>query len=338
MESSSSIPPIAECRPVDPDRFREEIVASERPVVMRGLAADWPAVQAALQSDEALVRYLQKFDAGRPVEVLIGPPEIDGRFFYDDAMAGCNFQKRFGSLSALLDKLLHLRTVDAPQALYAGAAAAGANLPGWSDENPFPFPIDEAVPRIWVGNRTHTNTHFDESANVAIVIGGRRRFTLFPPEQVDNLYVGPLHFTIAGPPVSMVDLRHLDLELYPRFADALEHAVTAELGPGDALFIPPLWWHNVEALDGVNVMMNYWWESPLHNSGIAALVHAVLSLRDLPPAHRAAWRHWFDRMVFDEGADHAVDHLPPAVRGPLGPASIERNNAIRRQFAAGVKP
>ena len=97
---------------------------------------------------------------------------------------------------------------------------------------------------------------------MAIVIGGWRRFTLFPPEQVDNLDVGPLHFTIAGPPVSMVDLLHPDFERYPRFATALEHAVMAELGPGDALFIPPLWWHDVEALDGVNVRMSYWWETP----------------------------------------------------------------------------
>jgi hypothetical protein len=47
---------------------------------------------AASQPDEALVRYLQQFDAGRPVEVLIGPPEIGCRFFYPDAMAGCKFQ------------------------------------------------------------------------------------------------------------------------------------------------------------------------------------------------------------------------------------------------------
>ena len=189
--------------------------------------------------------------AGDWLPVLL--PRCDG---------GLQIPKRFEPLSALLDKLLRLRTVDAPQALYAGAAAAGTNLPDWLDENPLPFPIDEAAPRICVGSRTLTNTHFDECADVAIVIGGWRRFTLFPPEQVDNLDVGPLHFTIAGPPVSMVDLLHPDFERYPRFATALEHAVMAELGPGDALFIPPLWWHDVEALDGVNVRMSYWWETP----------------------------------------------------------------------------
>ena len=135
-----------------------------------------------------------------------------------------------------------------------------------------------------VGNRTHVATHFDEASNVAVVVAGRRRFTLFSPKQVGNLYVGPFHFTIAGPPFSMVDLEDRDLERYPKFADALGHGLVADLDPGDALFIPPIWWHSVKAIAAFNVMVNYWWAEAHALSPMSALSHAVLAIRGLAPA------------------------------------------------------
>ena len=90
---------------------------------------------------------------------------------------------------------------------------------------------------LWIGNRTHTATHWDQSQNLACVVAGRRRWTLFPPEQLKNLYVGPLEFTLAGQPTSLVDIDAPDLKTYPRFAEALKVARRAELGPGDALYM-----------------------------------------------------------------------------------------------------
>lgn len=322
---------------VHPDRFAEEVAAHYRPLVLRGQASHWPAVQAGRRSDEALADYLRGFDGGKPVEVLIGPPEIRGNFFYDSAMSGCNFQKRFGGFSALLDKLLALRGVPAPQSLYAGAAGARDHLPGWAEENPFPFPVPAAIPRVWIGNASHVSTHFDESSNVAIVVTGTRRFTLFPPDQVGNLYVGPFHFTIAGPPVSMVDLTAPDLDRYPRFAEALDHALVADLEPGDALYIPPIWWHNVQAAGAFNVMVNYWWDPPHGSSALSAMIHAILGIRDLPLAQRRAWMTWFETYVFGEDAAHAADHLPAHVRGVVGPASAARNASIRAHLARGFQ-
>lgn len=333
--TATPIRQVEERGPIDPERFADEVCAHYRPLILRGQTKAWPAVQAGLRSDEALADYLRGFDGGKPVEVLIGPPEINGNFFYDDAMSGCNFQKRFGGLSALLTKLLQLRDAAEPQALYAGAAGARETLPGWADENPFPFPVPDAVPRIWIGNASHVSTHFDESSNVAIVVKGRRRFTLFPPEQVDNLYVGPFHFTIAGPPVSMVDLNAPDLDRYPRFAEALEHALVAELEPGDALYIPPIWWHNVQAAGAFNVMVNYWWDSPHASSALSAMIHSIMSIRDLPLPQRRAWMRWFERYVFGEDAEHAADHLPLHARGVVGPTSAARNASIRAHLASG---
>ena len=39
----------------------------------------------------------------------------------------------------------------------------------------------------------------------------------------------------------------------------MTQAFSAELQPGDAIFIPSLWWHQVESLSAVNGLVNYWW-------------------------------------------------------------------------------
>jgi hypothetical protein len=172
---------------------------------------------------------------------------------------------------------------------------------------------------LWIGNRTHTRTHWDQSQNLACVVAGRRRFTLFPPEQLKNLYVGPLDFTLAGQPTSLVDVDTPDLETYPCFAEALKSARRVELGPGDAIYIPALWWHDILSLEDFGSLINFWWrdaEPPLL-SPLYALYQAVITLRDLPPKELAAWRNMFDHYVFGDNGD-PVEHLPQNARGLLG--------------------
>jgi hypothetical protein len=219
--------------------------------------------------------------------------------------------------------------MERPPAVYAGAAAAPDYLPGWAEANPLGLGLQDATARVWIGNATHISTHYDVSNNIACVVAGARRFTLFPPDQIDNLYIGPLDVTVAGQPASLVDLNAPDLARYPRFAEALRHAVTAELEPGDAIFIPSLWWHNVQASGPLNVLVNYWSEPTGDVSPFPAMIHALLAIRDLPAAERAAWRGWFDHYVFGEdAATRAADHVPPHAAGILGPASSERTDKI----------
>ncbi len=320
-----------EWRNVDRELFRAEIAPLREPAVLRGLAAEWPAVRASRESPEALRDYLRSFDLGKPTPAFLGPPQIKGRFWYREDMRGFNYQHRMAPLSELLDVLVSTKDEPEPPAFYAGAVPISEHVPAFSQENGTDLVDDSAVARIWIGNNATVSTHFDLSENIAVVVGGRRRFTFFPPEQVRNLYVGPFDFTFAGPPVSMVNLRDPDLDRYPRFAEALETGQSAELEPGDAVFVPYMWWHHVEATGPLNVLVNYWWDvtkTPWKGSPFKALMHAIMSIRDLPEREREIWRAWFDHYVF--GAGHgAVAHLPPQGRGALGEMSPEIAKAIK---------
>ena len=322
---------VTESPAVDGATFAREIAGGYAPIVLRGQVSQWAAVRAGAQGDRAMASYLARFGGGRPLDVMIGAPAIGGRFFYDETLSGFNFTRQTVTLGQLLGELVRFAEegIAAPHALYANAATAPDHLPGWQDENALELPTGEAPARLWIGNATQVATHYDQSNNVACVVHGRRRFTLFPPDQIANLYVGPLDHTMAGPPSSMVDPDSPDLARYPRFAEARRHAQVAELGPGDALFIPAIWWHHVRALDPLNVLVNYWWEQEATASPFGALVHALMSVRDLPPAQKAAWRGWFDHYVFAPDAEEAAAHLPPAARGILGAGSPARTERMR---------
>lgn len=331
MTAAVAIPAnrVTERAKVDARTFAAEIASGFEPVVLRGQVRDWPVVAAAAAGVTGTAEYLLRFSGGRPLETMVGPATIGGRFFYADAACRTfNFARHNVPLADLVAELVRLSTADGPSpSIYANAATAPEHLPGWEAANPLNLGV-EAPARLWIGNAVQVATHYDTSMNVACVVAGRRRFTLFPPEQLSNLYLAPLDRTIAGPPVSLPDPDAPDLARFPRFAEALAHARVAELEPGDALFIPPIWWHHVRAFDTFNVLVNYWWQ---HRSAAAfpALIHAVEAVRDLPAAEKAAWRSWFDQLVFAPDAAAAADHLPEEARTVLGPPSRDRSERIR---------
>ena len=312
--------PIAEVERIDRARFDAEIRTARQPVVMRGLARDWPAVQAGRTSPEAMVDYLKRLSHPDPMPAIVGPPEITERFFYTPDLKGLNFQRGQSPLDPFLDRLLRDQHHPAPYAMAVQSAPIPELLPGFVNQNRIDLIDDDVVPRIWLGNRIQVAAHYDLKENIGIVVGGRRRFTVFPPEQIANLYPGPFELTLAGAPVSLVELANPDLERFPRFAEAMAHAQSALLEPGDAIYLPFHWWHAVDSLDPVNAFVNYWWNpAPAYlGSAMEALMVALMSLRGLPDDQRDVWRMLFDHFVFQTNGDPAA-HLPADVQGVLGP-------------------
>ena len=318
---------IAEYECVNQERFEHEIVPKGEPAVLRGAVAQWPVAAAGKESDrEALAQFLRSASAGEAFEAWFGAPEIGGRFGYNEDFSGFNHDRRLATVDQLLGLLLRQRGDPQPYSIYAGGIPIRRYLPGLLPTLNLPL-LDTGkatLISLWLGNRTRTAAHWDLPQNLACVVAGRRRFTLFPIEQLANLYVGPLDFTLAGQPISLVDLDCPDLAAHPRFELALGQAQQAELGPGDAIYIPSLWWHAVACLDALGAMINFWWsdaEPPLLTP-TNALYHAAITMRNLPPDELARWRVLFDHYIFGDTGD-PVEHLPVEARGILGARTPE---------------
>jgi len=324
---------IRELAGVTPADLDATILALTEPLLLRGLVAHWPVVAAGRQSAQAALDYLRRWCGDATVNAMLGPPDIKGRFFYNAALDGFNFQSLRVRLDTVLNELAKHLATPAPPAIYVGSTTIDGALPGFRHENDIDLGPRDPLASIWIGNRTRIAAHYDVPDNLACIAAGRRRFTLFPPGQQHNLYIGPIDLTPAGQPISLVDFAQPDPARFPRFADALAQAQSAELGPGDALFIPSMWWHHVEALDDVNVLVNYWWrQSPdWMDTPNNALMHALMTVRDLPPAQRAAWAELFRHYVFEADAETAA-HIPPGARGLLDPMNDNASRMVRAQL------
>jgi hypothetical protein len=311
----------------------DELMAAEQPVILKGLVKDWPLVGKGSARDAA--DYLGSFYQGRPVVAFIGQPEQAGRFGYTEDATQLDFESDQGRLDEYLDIIIGLLDEDEAPTFYVGSTDVDVFLPGFRAENDLVLnhPMFEANPPLvgaWIGNRSTARAHYDMSNNIACCLVGRRRFTLFPPEQIHNLYPGPLEPTPGGQVLTMADITAPDFERYPLLREAFAAGEIADLEPGDALFYPTMWWHEVEAKDSFNVMVNYWWNtSPqFMDTPQNTLMHALLSLRDRPEQEKRAWREVFDYYVFGP-ADRAGAHLPEAARGNLGPMDEMKARRLR---------
>lgn len=312
-------------RDVDLRTLREEIIAPDRPAVLKGLVKDWPIVRAGAQSPGALLEYIRARDLNHPVRVLVGSPDIKGLYFYRDDMVGLNFEYAYQPFNAVFATILSCLNQSDPPAVYTGATAVDENFPEIGRENTLALLSEHLTDRparawLWLGNAVTAATHYDNMDGINCIIAGRKRFTFFPPDQFPNLYIGPLDLAPGGQPTSLVKVCAPDLKRYPRFAQALAVAQTVDVEPGDAVFIPNLWWHNVESLEPLNLSMNYWWlEGPSGGAEpFAALAHGLLAITPLPASDRELWRKMFDHYVFQSSGD-PVPYLPADRRGMLGP-------------------
>jgi hypothetical protein len=310
----------------------DELLARNEPAVLRGLVADWGITRAGLKSDRAAMDYMRSFYNGRPVNASVGAPEIRGRLFYHEDFTKLNFSVERVQIDTFLGRIESHLQDQQPPTMYIGSTVVDSVLPGFRRENDLGFAAHgiDAPPAIWIGNRTIASCHYDAPNNIACCVVGKRRFTLFPPEQIFNLYPGPLEPTPGGQAISLVDFANPDFESHPRFRAALEYAQVAEVGPGDAVFIPSMWWHHVQGLSDFNTLVNYWWSrspayipTPMH-----ALYHAIWTLRDRPEHEKLAWKQVFDYYVFG-APELAGEHLPDAARGMLGPITDDQARFIR---------
>lgn len=326
--------PVHELSGYAPDTIDTHILHSKKPLVLKGFCKDWPLVNAAKISDSAVLDYIHKHYARVPVTTCITPAKENGRIFYNKDMSGFSFSANLESFDTFSKLLMNESYSGSPRGVYMPSTDIAKWFPGLIAENNAGIDFLDPIKLLWIGNKTKVAAHYDFTSNLACCVAGRRKFTLLPPEQIANLYPGPLEFAPGGQEVSLVDFSNPDLSRFPRFAQAMQVAQVAELAPGDALFLPGMWWHHVEGLDAVNILFTHWWrESPaFFGKPTNALVHAIMSLRGLSPEQRAAWKNIFDYYVFNYDSSD-LDNIPEAARGMLSlPADEEYMKKLRAEL------
>ncbi len=319
---------------VKPDQIPfDQLFAAEGPIILRGLVSDWSLVKAGEQSPGKAMEILQSHSSKKPVGVYIAPPEAEARFFYNQDCTGFNYQSKYLQLSDIFAQIREAENNPDHSYYYMNSLTLDNCFPGLRADNDLSFDHqaftnNQPLSKVWVGTESIAAAHYDVPSNLACCVLGARRFTLFPPEQIHNLYPGPLEPTPGGQVITMVDLKNPDFERFPRVRRALEAAVVVDLQPGDAVYYPSMWWHQVEALSPFNIMINFWWlRSPAYmGNPMDIVMHAIMGIRDRPEAEKNAWREVFEYYIFGP-ADTPREHLPASIQGALGELD---DDSIRR--------
>lgn len=293
-----------------------DLFDSNEPFVVRNLVSDWPLVKQAKISSENLREYLLDKSIDRAFTVSFAGEDVKGRIGYQSDMK-INFRERKLPLKDIFQQMELAEGEPNQPLIYTGSIDVKKYFNGLFEENSIENLGRNPRAGLWMGLKTRVPIHNDFPDNLACNLCGRREFTLFPPGQFKNLYLGPIDYTPAGRAISMVDIDKPDYAEFPNYAKAEKEAKCVELAPGDVVHIPSMWWHSVRGLDGFNAMLNFWWrEQPMLGDPDAALVHAIFSWRDLPEDEKRTWRELLDYYVFTD-PERVRAHIPPEGRGIL---------------------
>jgi hypothetical protein len=157
--------------------------------------------------------------------------------------------------------------------------------------------LTSLVSNIWIGTKpTSSPLHYDDYENFLCQLKGQKELILFPPQDLPNLYYigrpkGVLEYSYPGNFTrnpknvdkrgfvfgSSVLIDEPDLKKYPKYAKA--KPIRALLSPGDILYLPVFWHHEVQSIpdeqDGINVAVNYWFKNASYPINDAELLKAV---------------------------------------------------------------
>ena len=129
--------------------------------------------------------------------------------------------------------------------------------------------------------------------NFLVQVVGSKRVVLFSPRDALNLY-------LSGDKSEVLDIDHPNITKYPRFQQVTRYECF--MHPGDVLFIPALWFHNVLSID-FSVAVNMFWrhldpqfydtkdvygnKDPLHAQRAGQIMErALTALEELPEEYQ----------------------------------------------------
>ncbi|RKH13106.1 cupin-like domain-containing protein [Corallococcus sp. CA053C] len=221
-------------RGVSAEAFRDGYYRAHRPVILEDFLEGWPLLER--WRPEALARTHGEVE----VEVMTGR---ESRADHDLSPDACRTVMR---LSEFLHRLEHGGPTNDLYLTARNFALERSELRGLLDDVRFPPGFLHPHPepggiKLWIGPAgTRTALHHDVDSVLFGQVHGRKRFWLIPSFETPRVY-NRTHVWSA------VDASAPDLERFPAFGTAHVHEVV--LGPGELLFIPVGWWHQVHALD-----------------------------------------------------------------------------------------
>jgi ribosomal protein L16 Arg81 hydroxylase len=235
---------------IDASDFTLDRLRQRTPAIVVGALAGWKAVEK--WSPE----YLASVLSDREVRVAVSK---DHRYNYAAAKTAfeplTRFDKQLMPFAQFVTKLQH-------------AKAAGEHY--YLMQRPIEEEFPELVPDIqrpswvadrqldmnlWVGSEGNvTQMHFDRDENFLAEVRGRKHLRLFDPSQTEFLYPYPKDSVMYY--LSFVDCDNPDFDTYPEFRNA--RPWEGELHPGELLYLPARWWHQVRSLDDA-ISVNFWW-------------------------------------------------------------------------------
>lgn len=247
--------------------FEAEWLKRDRPVILTGLLTDWPAREA--WTDEALEARIGE----REIPFWVSPDRIFGvapfaeleteTLPFREFMAYCRAGSREGG---------HLYLRKGALAAIAEELLADVSTPDYVDQRWL------LSTNLWIGPAGHdTPLHYDLAHNLLAQVRGRKRIRLWAPETTRAMAPNPAFSN--SPHFSRIrDLESVDPERFPGFAEA--PCFEAELAPGEVLYLPICWWHQVLSLDFA-ISVNYWWAPPLD------YLHPLVLRTAATPLHKA---------------------------------------------------
>lgn len=223
------------------DEFFERYVVGSRPLVLTDVARDWPAMQRWSPQDlrERFGHLRVEIQAERGADPHYEVNKLDHKRevllsdFVDQVLAG----------GATNDYYLTANNEMLSRPDFAPLLADVGSLPAFCDRAQL---ANRAS--FWFGPAgTVTPLHHDTLMLCHTQVVGRKRWRFISPLQTPLLYN---HFQVYSP----VDVDRPDLGRYPLFAQATVLEVIVE--PGETVFLPLGWWHQVASLD-VSISFSY---------------------------------------------------------------------------------
>nr|XP_018686738.1 PREDICTED: uncharacterized protein LOC103999400 isoform X1 [Musa acuminata subsp. malaccensis] len=268
-----------------PDEFSSKIEPANVAAVFHGAVKDWKAISRWNPSDGGL-DYLEESVGSSVLEAMLSR---SGRIFYGDIRSHERVPIPFSTFITSCKK--HLQNLDVGSSFEAQVCSedsdlANSDIPGelyvaqvpiMNTERNERCPLETLTEDIqmpaflgiktlasinfWM-NMAHSrsSTHYDPHHNLLCVVSGCKRVVLSPPSACSILYPMPVYGEASNH--SAVNIEKPDFSVHPRAKNYEEHSQKIVLHPGDALFIPEGWFHQVDS-DDLTIAVNFWWKSDM---------------------------------------------------------------------------